>query len=87
MRKDLQKMEKALKQVKNPVQAYTATGAPYTRSDTKKFGINSNTYTDFAVEHAFSPTKKEVKSYKKSVRKQNRAHNKSVRKQNRKDDK
>ena len=75
MRKDLKKMQQALKQVKNPPlyqQVYDAVGNPYTRQDTKKYGVNRNTFVDFAMENAYTPTKKEVKQYKKDVRKQRR---------------
>ena len=75
MRKDLKKMQQALKQIKNPPlhqEVYDAIGNKYTRQDTKKYGVNRDTYVDFAMEHAYTPTKKEVKKYKKNVRKQRR---------------
>tara|TARA_R110002167_G_scaffold94056_3_gene251454 strand:- start:116 stop:643 length:528 start_codon:yes stop_codon:yes gene_type:complete len=70
LRKDLKSMAMAMGKVKNPPkkETYDVMGNPYTRTDTKKFGINSDTFVDFAMENAFTPNKKEVKKYKRQVR-------------------
>ena len=76
MRNDLMSMAMAMGKIKNPPkkvedkvgEVHDVMGNPYTRTDTKKFGINIDTFVDFAMENAFTPNKKEVKKYKRQVR-------------------
>lgn len=57
------------RQIRKNLKAHDATGKyDYVRKDDKRFGINKNTFIDFAVEHAFTPNEEQVKDYKKSVR-------------------
>ncbi len=69
-RKDIVNMHAAMQKIKNPPkkETYDVMGNPYERTDDKKFGVNKNTYLDFAMENAFTPNKKEVKKYKRQVR-------------------
>ena len=56
------------RQIRKNLKAHDATGNyNYVRQDGKRFGINKNTYTDFAAEHGFTPTEEEVKKYKKEI--------------------
>lgn len=44
------------------------TGDAYTRTDTGK-KVNENTYTDYAMEYGYTPTKRQAKRYKRKVKK------------------
>jgi len=71
MRQIVRKSKGGITNIKSYQYAGTVTdvmGGNYTRTDKGK-KVNANTYIDYANEYGYTPTKREVKRYKRKVKK------------------